>query len=460
MAAARERPPPLPDPFWQLVAEPGRPPAVIAVACSGGLDSLALLHACCRAAKPLGLQVLALHVHHGLQPEADGWQEGLAARCARWRRSGAALRFMSRRLDGLPAPGDSIEAWARRARYDALREMALAEACRHVLLAHHRRDQAETFLLQALRGGGVAGLAAMPARAERAGVVWLRPWLHAARESIAAHARRHRLSWVEDPSNADPRHARNRLRLRVWPALSEAFPQAEQVLGDAAGWAAQASQGLRELAALDLAQAVDADALNLSQWSTLSPVRRVNLLRHWLQWRLGQPSPGSLIDRLAAELPTGTSGPAKQWHVPGGRLRAHRGRLELLACDPSEALMTASPGPRVERLSIRRSGRHVLPDWGGSLLVRRVREGGVPLAWLAEAELRSRCGGERFQAGPGRPPRSLKKQYQAAGVPVWQREGPMLYSGGQLVFVPGLGLDARLVGLPGQALVRLDWLPG
>jgi tRNA(Ile)-lysidine synthase len=87
----------------------------------------------------------------------------------------------------------------------------------------------------------------------------------------------------------------------------------------------------------------------------------------------------------------------------------------------------------------------------------RVREGGVPLAWLAQLELRERSGGEQFQAGIGRPPRSLKKQYQAQAVPAWERDGPLVYSGGQLVFVPGLGLDARVIGLPGQPLVQLSW---
>jgi len=83
----------------------------------------------------------------------------------------------------------------------------------------------------------------------------------------------------------------------------------------------------------------------------------------------------------------------------------------------------------------------------------------VPLAWLGHVELRARSGGEQFQAGIGRPPRSLKKQYQAQGVPAWERDGPLLYSGGQLVFVPGLGLDARVIGLPGQPLVSLRWEP-
>jgi len=108
-------------------------------------------------------------------------------------------------------------------------------------------------------------------------------------------------------------------------------------------------------------------------------------------------------------------------------------------------------------VSVTRAGRYALPDWGGALRVVRVRDGGVPLAWLARLELRERRGGEQFQAGIGRPPRSLKKQYQAEAVPEWERDGPLVYSGGQLVFVPGLGLDARVIGLPGQALVQLSW---
>jgi tRNA(Ile)-lysidine synthase len=99
-----------------------------------------------------------------------------------------------------------------------------------------------------------------------------------------------------------------------------------------------------------------------------------------------------------------------------------------------------------------------LPGWGGTLHVERVREAGVPMAWLAHVELRARAGAEQFQAGIGRPPRSLKKQYQQAGVPAWERAGPLVYSGGQLVFVPGLGLDARVIGLPGQPMVTLRWM--
>ena len=149
----------------------------VAVAYSGGRDSTALLHATLHAAQAQGGEVVALHVHHGLSPHADTWLQHCAEQCRRWARRGLPVLWACERLAERPAPGDSIEAWARQARYRALRTMAQAHCVSMVLLAHHRRDQGETFVLQALRSAGVAGLAAMPRRIERDVVTWARPWL-------------------------------------------------------------------------------------------------------------------------------------------------------------------------------------------------------------------------------------------------------------------------------------------
>lgn len=423
----------------------------VAVAYSAGRDSTALLHATACAAREAGAEVFALHVHHGLSPHADAWLTQAQAQCAAWARDGLPVTLLHRRLAQAPKSGDSVEAWARTARYQALGEMAREAGCSMVLLAHHRRDQAETLLLQALRGAGVAGLAGMPAVAERDGLAWSRPWLDKPREDIEAYVRQHRLAHVDDDSNADKRFARNRLRLAVWPALVEAFPQAEQVLADSAAWAADAKACLDELAELDLQGAADDAGLDLSAWSRLSGPRRVNALRAWLRRASSQPAGASLVQRLQAELPG--SGPAT-WPFAGGELRRYRGRLRW----EEGAREKASAPPPETSLSIVRAGRFKLPGWGGELVAKRVRDGGVPLAWLAHLALKPRSGGEQFQAGIGRPARSLKKQYQAAGVPEWQRDGPLVYSGGQLVFVPGLGLDARVLALPGQAQLELHWL--
>ena len=424
----------------------------VAVAYSGGRDSTALLHATLCAAASQGVEVLALHVHHGLSPNADAWLAHCEAQCKAWARKGHPVEFIAHRLSGRPTKGESVEAWARQARYGALRSMALAHRVSVVLLGHHRRDQAETVLLQALRGAGMAGLSGMPRSVQREGITWQRPWLDKPRAEIDAYVRRHRLKHIDDDSNADRRFARNRLRLQVWPALVAAFEQAEAALATVADWAQQADAALEELAALDLARVSTAQGLRVGAWLELSAARRSNALRAWIRQQCGEGAPASLIARLLDELPTRRSA---RWPLGAAELRAYRG---VLRCEPKPVGAPAAAA-RETRLSVHRAGTYALPGWSGALQVERVREAGVPLAWLAHLELRPREGAERFQAGLGRPPRSLKKQYQAAGVPVWERSGPLLYSGGQLVFVPGLGLDARIVGLPGQPLARLRWLP-
>lgn len=425
----------------------------MAVAWSGGRDSTALLHATLIEAASLGVKVLALHVHHGLSPNADAWLAACKAQCARWVKRGLPVTLVSTRIQTSPTPGESVEAWARQARYRALRTMALANGVSVVLLAQHRRDQAETFLLQALRGAGMAGLAAMPASVERDGITWQRPWLTKPRGDIEAYVRRHRLKHIDDESNGDRRFARNRLRLDVWPALASAFDQVEMSLATAAGWAHEARTALDELAALDLGLVANERGLQIAPWLALSGARRSNALRAWLAALTGRPVAASLAERLLRELPATRSA---RWLIDDGELRLYRGGLTFTR--PMSGPVTTNP-PRETRLSVNRAGRYALPGWAGRLLVERTSGEGVPLAWLAHLELRPRVGAEQFQSGLGRPPRSLKKQFQGAGVPQWQRAGPLFYSGGQLVFVPGLGLDARVLGLPGQPLVRLRWEP-
>ncbi len=296
-------------------------PPRVAVATSGGRDSTALLHCTLAQARPLGVEVWALHVHHGLMAEADAWQAQVRRQALRW-----GAHFATERLSGAPARGDSVEAWARQGRYAALARLAQAAGCGLVLLAQHRRDQAETFLLQALRGAGSAGLSAMPREAGRDGIRWLRPWLDQPREAIEAYVRRHRLRVVDDPSNHDPRFARGRLREVVWPALQTAFPQADTVLAMAARHAQQAQALAEEVAADDARHVLHGEQLRLAPWQALTPARRANVLRAWLQQRLGQGAPQTLVERLLAEAPG--VGPAR-WPAPGATVVRHRGVLSV-----------------------------------------------------------------------------------------------------------------------------------
>ena len=438
----------------QPLDEPTLPAGnTVAVAFSGGRDSLALLHVTCRVALALGLQVVALHVHHGLLPEADGWLQRAQRLCARWARRGWPVHLRWTRLAGQPAPGDSLEAWARQGRYQALGAMAQDAGASLLLLAHHRRDQAETWLLQALRGGGPAGLSAMPASVQRDGLIWARPWLRQPAAAIDHYVQRHRLQPVQDPSNVDSDLARSRLRLQVWPALSAAFPDAEVTLAAAATQAQSARAALDELAALDLATCVDDQhRLQVAAWRALSPARQANALSAWWRQATGRGMTDTLATRLLAEVRPAASG---QWPAgPGWRCVLYRGTMRLDA-EPAPA-----GGTPLLTLDLSAPGCWPVPAWGGVFEVQAVRKGGVSAALLAAVSLRPRGGGEQFQAAPRSLPRSLKKQFQAAAVPASDRRGPLLFAAdGRLLFVPALGLDARCLAAADEPQLGLRWWP-
>lgn len=328
--------------------------------------------------------------------------------------------------------------------------MALAGGVDLVLLGHHRRDQAETFLLQALRSGGVAALSAMPASVRRDGVTWARPWLDVPAAEVEAYARRHRLRWIDDDSNADTRFARNRLRADVWPSLLQAFPDAERTLASAARRAQHAAAAVAEMAALDLASVAGVEGLHIASWRALSAARRGHSLRAWLAGFMTLAVPGSLVDRLEVELDTGVT---RRWPVPGGDLSSYRGTLRWRAATAS------APVTAPLRCDLSRPGTHDCPSWHGAWRVRRVDRDGMADALAADLTLRPRAPGDRFQAGPGRPPRSLKLQFQAAGIAEADRRGPVACVDDRIVFVRGLGIDARAIAAPGEPQLALTWLP-
>ncbi|SEK28577.1 tRNA(Ile)-lysidine synthase [Roseateles sp. YR242] len=500
---------------------PAPTPRVVAVACSGGRDSTALLHATATAARTLGLQVVALHVHHGLNPLADGWLTHLQAQVGQWADEGLPVRLAWERLSGSPAPGDSIEAWARTGRHEALQRMALLAGADLLLLAHHRRDQAETFLLQALRGAGVAGLAAMPGQQWRDGVCWSRPWLDHPRGAVEAYVQQHGLAHIEDDSNSNPRFARNRLRHVLWPVMMEAAPSAELALAQSAAWAQEALALQQEIGVLDIHQwvrGVDASdnayphaevgagagtgtgagtaagvgavqtTLDVTAWGVLSPARLSNLLRMWLRQEAARAAPASLIQRLLREVPGASVG---QWPLGQDEVRLYRGRLLLARRRPTSpavphATTMQGAAPAALFLDLSAPGRHPVPQWRGAFEVFEVCQAleasgtsdgsgvsptpdapsavggaarGISASRLNKVELRPREGGVQFQAHALGIPRSLKKCWQTAGIPAPQREGPLVYLADALLYVPGLGLDARQSEPIRKGLLSLRWQP-
>ncbi|CAB5721267.1 tRNA(Ile)-lysidine synthase [Delftia tsuruhatensis] len=255
------------------------PALPLAIAFSGGADSTALLLACARRWPG---RVVAIHVHHGLQSAAEAFAARCEAVCAQ-----QAIALKICRIDARHAPGQSPEDAARQLRYAALIEAAqgpwpaLAGPVRSIALAQHADDQVETLLLALSRGAGVAGLAAMPARWGRADLEWHRPLLEvpgpALRDWLVARDQ----AWVEDPSNADARYTRNRIRARLLPALQQAFPQFRATFARSSRHCAEAAELLVELAEADLAMV--GCPPRIAGLQALSRARQANVLRHWLR---------------------------------------------------------------------------------------------------------------------------------------------------------------------------------
>ena len=289
----------------------------------------------------------------------------------------------------------------------------------------------------------------MPASAERDGLLWERPWLEQPRVAIEAYVRRHRIRFVDDASNADPRFARNLLRAQVMPALSAAFPDAEARLAAAARQAALARSLIDGVANDDLAAVSDAESLQLVRWRKLSTDRRRESLRAWLSRRTGRGPTETLLARLMNELP---ATPPARWLLEGSELRRYRGRATVTVVTPRGVPELPSHGFSGA------VGDHAVAGCGASLSVQEVAIGGMPLALLRDARWQPRRGGERFCRALGAPARSLKKQFQAAGVAPWSRDAPLLVAAdGTLLFVPSLGADARALAAPGSPRVSLTW---
>lgn len=264
-----------------------------AVAYSGGADSTALL----RAAHALWPgRVQAFHVHHGLQPAADGFVHHAEAAC-----TALGVPLHVERVQAAHRLGQSPEDAARQARYAALARLAHAHGAAWVLLGQHAQDQVETVLLALTRGAGVAGLAGMPEAMERLGVCFGRPLLQVDARALRAALEAHGVPYLDDPTNTDERYTRNRLRARLLPPLLEAFPASLDTVGRSARLLAQAQRLLDEVASQDLTAVGDPPSIRKLQ--ALGRDRQANVLRRWL--RLGwQAVPSEaqleeLLDQLA-----------------------------------------------------------------------------------------------------------------------------------------------------------------
>ena len=439
-------------------------PSSLAIACSGGLDSMVLLHLASSWCRQHGIPLFAFHVHHGLSPHADAWLAHVDGAAA------ALGAVPDHRRVAVEKGGAGIEAAARKLRYRALGAMCRAHGVPVLLTAHHLDDQAETVLLQLLRGSGPAGLSGMdaangaPELLGHPDLVMARPLLPLARAELEAYALEHGLAWVEDESNLDQRYARNALRHTVMPALAQAFPGFQARFARSAAHAQSAQRLLDELAEQDLAASLADGAVDVARLRTMSLDRAYNMLRHWFrQQGLAMPSTAWLGEMVAQLIEARHDAQLLVTH-PACHIRRHRDRLLIT---PKLAILSGMRDPDDEGViekrgeSFRWQGEAALafPAYGG-VLHFDAAETGFDASWLRGQPLviDFRKGGERLKLAANRPTRSLKAHYQAADVPAWERARlPIVSSGQQLLFAAGLGMDCHYLGNGGEARIALRW---
>jgi len=413
------------------------------VGLSGGVDSVVLLHLLAQLSTRFSWNISALHVHHGISPHADSWAAFCTELCAKY-----AIPLRLERVNIAPLRTMGIEAAARQLRHAALSSQAVD----FIALAHHRDDQAETLLLQLLRGAGVRGASAMPMfKPQKDKPSVLRPLLDMERSELEAYAREHGLHWVEDDSNQDVSYPRNFLRHKVLPVLQQRFPAYRTTLARSARHFAEAAELLDELAAQDAGSAVTGERLSVAALRQLNTARGKNLLRYFLLVR-GAPIPDSTrLAEMLRQLSEAGEGAQIRVTWQDWQLRCYRGHAYALPVTL----------PAVD-FSIIWQGETemILPASHGVLHFARVYGRGISLARLQQgaATIRSRQGRESIVPDATRPRQSLRNLLPQQGVPPWRRELlPLLFCGDDLVAVPGVATDSRYAAQADEAGVLVSW---
>jgi tRNA(Ile)-lysidine synthase len=428
--------------------------ASMVVGLSGGVDSVVLLHLLAGLAPRFSWKLSALHVHHGISPHAGDWVAFCQRICAAL---GIPLRVEY--VDIQPVRHMGVEAAARHLRHAALSKQSVD----FIAIAHHQDDQAETLLLQLLRGAGVKGLAAMPAVKPSQGAfpaqgrpALLRPLLDVSRTALLGYAEAHGLEWVEDESNADDSYPRNFLRHRVMPLLAQRFPGAHATLARSAAHFAETSALLDVLAEQDAqagvegAPAFDGETLAAGRLAELDAARGKNLLRWFLHQRHALMPESSRLEEMLRQMAAARRDAQICIRWGGWELRHYRGRIYVCPrrAEPDAACVVTW------------AGEARLPWQGGVLHFEAARGEGLSAEKVAgvPVTIRARRQGEMLRPDPARPARTLTGLFQAHGVPPWLRPGwPLLYCGERLVAVPGIAVDAAWRVSAGAPGVVLKW---
>lgn len=398
----------------------------VAVGLSGGVDSVVLLHVLCALRNELHLTLSALHVHHGLSPNADQWAQHCMRLCNVWQ-----VPFTLHRVQVDRDDQRGVEAAARAKRYECYTQTS----ARFIALAHHADDQAETLMLQLLRGAGVAGLAAMPLIRSLDDQRYLvRPLLHVERSALIAYAQAHALQWIHDESNDDTAYPRNFLRHDVLSKIETHFAGYRAALGRVAENAADAQTLLDVLGEQDLAPMRVDGGIVVTQLRLLDTVRAANVLRFWLSSNhVRAPGREALLELLRQALSASADA---QVLIRLADVEVHRFRDVLMLVPPRDSSVEWAAAWHGET-------ELALPD-GRVLRFEQVEGRGIAreLIERANVTISYRRGGERMRVAANRPTRTLKNLLQELHVPAWRRDRvPLIFANDRLVWAEGVGID-------------------
>jgi tRNA(Ile)-lysidine synthase len=406
------------------------------VALSGGVDSVVLLHLLHQLQKTHHFNLKASHVHHGLNENADKW-----------------VKFCEKLCTKLPVPLDvhyiklpkkkslGIEGEARRLRYEKL----LQSKTDLVVLAHHEDDQAETFLLQLIRGAGVKGLSSM-AHFDDSRRLW-RPLLNTSRIDIESYAKKHKLKWIEDESNLNTDFDRNFIRSKVLPILKNRFTYIIKVISRSSAHLAEAQHLLDDLAKIDLENCLKSynykHKLQVKTLDKLSNPRAKNVLRYWLEINDQLMPSKDLLDELLRQVLT-----AKK----DSELKIQLAKDYEIRRYQDEIYIVQKNQQTHKNYEIIWQGESeiLLPN-GTQLNFKKVKGRGLNFKFLDNQKLiiRNRQGGEFFKPESKRPTKKIKQLLQESDLPPWEREClPLIFIGDELASVPNFGIDIKFQAKP------------
>ncbi|QDC80398.1 tRNA lysidine(34) synthetase TilS [Candidatus Methylopumilus universalis] len=406
------------------------------VALSGGIDSVVLLHLIHQLQKTQNFTLKASHVHHGLSKNADKWVKFCERLCTKL---SIPLEVHHIKLPQKKSLG--IEGEARQLRYEKL----LKSKSDLVVLAHHADDQAETFLLQLIRGAGVKGLSSM-AHFDYSRRLW-RPLLNTSRTEIESYAKKHQLKWIEDESNLNIDFDRNFIRSKVLPILKNRFNHIIKVISRSSTHLAEAQHLLDDLAKIDLKNCLKSgnyrQKIKVNTLDKLSNYRAKNVLRYWLELNHQLMPSKDLLDELLRQVLTAKKDAELKIQLSKDyEIRRYKDEIYIVRKDLKDQ--------KNYEIIWKGESEILLPN-GTQLNFKKIKGRGINFKHLNDQKLiiRNRQGGEFFKPDSKRPTKKIKQLLQESDLPPWERESlPLIFIGDELASVPNFGIDIKFQAKP------------